>query len=82
MDLLTRHLTQKAEKIVERAAALAVMEERSTLQQRDMERAIEEEQGCANVLTADRSAPCGATTYNTNAVEIEALDRRQAARPN
>jgi anaerobic dimethyl sulfoxide reductase subunit A len=27
--------------------------------------------GCANVLTADRSAPCGATTYNTNQVEIE-----------
>jgi hypothetical protein len=26
------------------------------------------------VLTADRSAPCGATTYNTNAVEIEALE--------
>jgi len=30
-------------------------------------------QGCANVLTADRSAPCGATTYNTNEVEIEAV---------
>ncbi|MBV9859278.1 MAG: molybdopterin-dependent oxidoreductase [Alphaproteobacteria bacterium] len=27
-------------------------------------------QGCANVLTADRSAPCGATTYNTNRVEV------------
>jgi anaerobic dimethyl sulfoxide reductase subunit A len=27
--------------------------------------------GCANVLTADRSAPSGATTYNTNRVEIE-----------
>jgi len=26
--------------------------------------------GCANVLAADRSAPCGATTYNTNLVEI------------
>ena len=26
--------------------------------------------GSANVLTADRSAPCGATTYNTNQVEI------------
>jgi anaerobic dimethyl sulfoxide reductase subunit A len=28
--------------------------------------------GCANALTADRSAPCGATTYNTNLVEVEA----------
>jgi anaerobic dimethyl sulfoxide reductase subunit A len=27
--------------------------------------------GCANVLTADRSSPCGATTYNTNFVEVE-----------
>jgi len=27
--------------------------------------------GCANVLTDDRSAPCGATTYNTNEVEVE-----------
>jgi anaerobic dimethyl sulfoxide reductase subunit A len=35
-------------------------------------------QGCANVLTADRSAPCGATTYNTNAVEIEAVEPRRA----
>ena len=26
--------------------------------------------GCANALTADVSAPCGATTYNTNFVEI------------
>jgi anaerobic dimethyl sulfoxide reductase subunit A len=29
-------------------------------------------QGCANALTADRSAPCGATTYNSNQVEIAA----------
>ena len=28
--------------------------------------------GCANVLTTDRAAPCGATTYNTNQVQIEA----------
>jgi anaerobic dimethyl sulfoxide reductase subunit A len=27
--------------------------------------------GSANVLTTDRSAPCGATTYNTNQVQIE-----------
>ncbi|MDR3537760.1 MAG: molybdopterin-dependent oxidoreductase [Acetobacteraceae bacterium] len=27
-------------------------------------------QGCANALTTDRAAPCGATTYNTNQVEI------------
>jgi anaerobic dimethyl sulfoxide reductase subunit A len=27
--------------------------------------------GCANVLADDRSAPCGATTYNTNMVEVE-----------
>jgi len=26
--------------------------------------------GCANVLSDDRSAPCGATTYNTNQVEV------------
>jgi anaerobic dimethyl sulfoxide reductase subunit A len=30
-------------------------------------------QGCANALTADRSAPCGATTYNTNQVQVVAL---------
>jgi anaerobic dimethyl sulfoxide reductase subunit A len=29
-------------------------------------------QGCANVLTTDRAAACGATTYNTNQVQIEA----------
>ncbi len=32
-------------------------------------------QGCANVLTTDRAAPCGATTYNTSQVEIEPLGR-------
>ncbi len=30
--------------------------------------------GCANAVTADRSAPCGATTYNTNYVDIIPLD--------
>ena len=30
-------------------------------------------QGCANVLTTDRSSPCGATTYNTNHVQVAAL---------
>jgi anaerobic dimethyl sulfoxide reductase subunit A len=30
-------------------------------------------QGCANVLTTDRAAPCGATTYNTNQVQIELI---------
>jgi anaerobic dimethyl sulfoxide reductase subunit A len=29
--------------------------------------------GCANAVTQDRAAPCGATTYNTNAVEIARL---------
>ena len=29
--------------------------------------------GCANVLSADRTAPCGATTYNTNLVEVAPL---------
>jgi anaerobic dimethyl sulfoxide reductase subunit A len=28
-------------------------------------------QGCANVLTLDHAAPCGATTYNTNMVQVE-----------
>ena len=31
--------------------------------------------GCANVLTEDRSAPCGATTYNTNEVEVALVHR-------
>ncbi len=30
--------------------------------------------GSTNVLTADRSAPCGATTYNTNQVEIASVN--------
>ncbi len=30
-------------------------------------------QGCANVLTTDRAAPCGATTYNTNRVQVEPI---------
>ena len=29
--------------------------------------------GCANMLAEDRSAPCGATTYNTNLVEVAAV---------
>ena len=36
-------------------------------------------EGCANVLTQDRSAPCGATTYNTNLVEVERLSETPAA---
>jgi anaerobic dimethyl sulfoxide reductase subunit A len=31
-----------------------------------------DQRGCANVLTEDRSAPCGATTYNTCLVQVEA----------
>ncbi len=31
-------------------------------------------EGCANVLAEDRSAPCGATTYNTNLVEVAAVN--------
>jgi anaerobic dimethyl sulfoxide reductase subunit A len=30
-----------------------------------------DQHGCANALTTDRAAPCGATTYNTNQVQIE-----------
>lgn len=30
-------------------------------------------QGCANVLTVDRPSPCGATTYNSNRVQVEAV---------
>ena len=33
----------------------------------------EDTRGCANVLSEDRSAPSGATTYNTNLVQVEAL---------
>jgi anaerobic dimethyl sulfoxide reductase subunit A len=31
----------------------------------------EDRRGCANVLTDDRAAPCGATTYNTCLVQVE-----------
>jgi len=31
----------------------------------------DDSKGCANVLTDDRSAPCGATTYNTCLVQVE-----------
>jgi anaerobic dimethyl sulfoxide reductase subunit A len=30
--------------------------------------------GSANVLSDDRSAPCGATTYNSNQVEVALLN--------
>jgi anaerobic dimethyl sulfoxide reductase subunit A len=30
--------------------------------------------GSTNVLTSDRSAPCGATTYNTNQVEVASVN--------
>ncbi len=33
-------------------------------------------QGCANVLSADRAAPCGATTYNTNSVQVALAGER------
>jgi histone H3/H4 len=42
VDLLVQRLAAKIERIVDRAAALVEMEGRSTLQKRDMERAIEE----------------------------------------
>jgi anaerobic dimethyl sulfoxide reductase subunit A len=29
--------------------------------------------GCANALTVDRAAPCGATTYNTSHVQVARL---------
>ena len=35
--------------------------------------------GCANVLTDDRSAPCGATTYNTNQVDVAPLGKGSVA---
>ena len=35
--------------------------------------------GCANVLTDDRSAPCGATTYNTNQVDVAPVRTGAAA---
>lgn len=34
--------------------------------------------GCANALSADRSAPCGATTYNTNHVQVELVSAAPA----
>jgi histone H3/H4 len=42
VDRLVRHLTAKIDQIADRVLALAQMEERSTLLDRDMERAIEE----------------------------------------
>jgi len=30
--------------------------------------------GCANALTLDRPAPSGATTYNTNCVEVRPVN--------
>jgi histone H3/H4 len=42
VDLLVSRLTEKISRIVDRAAALVEIEGRSTLQLRDMERAIEE----------------------------------------
>jgi len=37
--------------------------------------------GCANVLTDDRSAPCGATTYNTAQVQVTAMRQASEATP-
>lgn len=39
--------------------------------------------GCANALSADRAAPCGATTYNSNSVQVERLGhhRHNAIQP-
>ena len=31
-------------------------------------------EGCANAVTADVSSPCGATTYNTNFVEVRPVN--------
>ena len=31
-------------------------------------------EGCANAVTADVSAPCGATTYNTNFAEVRPVN--------
>ena len=38
-------------------------------------------QGCANVLARDRSAACGATTYNTNHVQVMRDDEIRIAPP-
>jgi histone H3/H4 len=45
VDRLVRYLTAKADQLAERVVVLAQMEERSTLLDRDMERAIEECEG-------------------------------------
>ena len=34
---------------------------------------VTDRSGCANALANDRAAPCGATTYNTNLVQVEAV---------
>ncbi|MBT7665296.1 MAG: dimethyl sulfoxide reductase subunit A, partial [Rhodospirillaceae bacterium] len=31
-------------------------------------------EGCANAVTSDISAPCGATTYNTNFVQVRPVN--------